>query len=266
MSLLRAETVAKHYQTYSLVGASASRMALDGVSLSIGEGETVGLLGRSGCGKSTLARLLCGLEQPGQGQVFYRNHDLRHLTRAQRRAFRRDVQMVFQDSVSAVDPRFDMRAIIAEPLRHLTDLDARAREARIRELLEMVELPAGIAGMLPSQVSGGQLQRVCIARALAPRPKLIILDEAVSDLDVHLQASAIALLAKLQESEGIGYLFVTHDLRLVERFAERVVVMDEGRVVEEVPTGSLAALTHPASLLLKDAVLPPLPERRAAAQ
>ena len=266
MTLLRARTVAKHYKTYSLVGAGTARTALVDVSLAIDDGETVALLGRSGCGKSTLARLLCGLERPDSGTVDYRGTPLPRLNKAQTRAFRRDIQMVFQDSVSAVNPRFTVEAIIAEPLRHLTDLNAAQRAVRVRELLDMVELPAALADSLPSQVSGGQLQRVCIARALAPGPKLIILDEAVSNLDIHLQASTLSLLSSLQKSEGIAYLFVTHDLRLVERFADRVAVIDDGKVVEEVPSGSLAALCHPASRLLREAVLPPLPRSISASR
>ena len=134
--------------------------------------------------------------------------------------------------------------------------------ASIADILDQV-LSADIADRLPSQVSGGQLQRICIARALAPKPKLIILDEAVSNLDIHLQVSALALLSELQEKQGIAYLFVTHDLRLVERFADRVIVMEEGKIVEECATGEIERLSHPASRLLKDAVLPALPHKRS---
>lgn len=261
MTLIRADGVSRTYRSFSLVGAGAARTALAGVSLSVAAGETVALLGRSGCGKSTLARLLCGLERPDRGTVSYRGTPLARLDRAGLRRFRREVQMVFQDAPGAVNPRFDIRAIIAEPLRHLTSLDASARARRVDELLEMVELPASLASMLPSQVSGGQLQRVCIARALAPSPALIVLDEAVSNLDLHLQAATLALLKRLQQASGLAYLFVTHDLRLVERFAARTVVMDAGTVVEETPSGALVELRHPASLLLKSAILPPLPAR-----
>lgn len=264
MTLIRADGVSRTYRSFSLVGAGAARTALAGVSLSVAAGETVALLGRSGCGKSTLARLLCGLERPDRGTVSYRGTPLARLDRAGLRRFRREVQMVFQDAPGAVNPRFDIRTIIAEPLRHLTSLDASARARRVDELLEMVELPAALASMLPSQVSGGQLQRVCIARALAPSPALIVLDEAVSNLDLHLQAATLALLKRLQQASGLAYLFVTHDLRLVERFAARTVVMDAGTVVEETPSGALVELRHPASLLLKSAILPPLPARMPA--
>lgn len=263
MILISATNLGKVYQNHSLVGASQAKMVLKDVSLSIEEGETVALLGRSGCGKSTLARLLVGLERPTSGEVRFRGKPLSTLDRNDMKAFRRNVQLVFQDSPSAVDARFTIRAIIAEPLRHLTDLDETARQRRVDELLEMVELPPDIVDRLPSQVSGGQLQRVCIARALAVDPKLIVLDEAVSNLDVHLQASALALLARLQRESGVAYLFVTHDLRLVRKFATRCLVMDEGRIVDELESADEDGMQHDASKLLCEAVLPPLPSARA---
>lgn len=262
MTLISATNLGKVYQTHSLVGPSARKTVLQDVSLSIQEGETVALLGRSGCGKSTLARLLVGLEQPTLGEVQFRGKKLPALERTDIKAFRRDVQLVFQDSPSAVNARLTIRAIIAEPLRHLTSLDDGARTRRVDELLEMVEMTPDIADRLPSQVSGGQLQRVCIARALAVHPKLVILDEAVSNLDVHLQASALALLARLQRASGVSYLFVTHDLRLVRTFATRCLIMDEGRVVEELKSANLDSMNHSASILLREAVLPPLPISR----
>ncbi|MGV2125919.1 nickel import ATP-binding protein NikE [Agrobacterium vitis] len=261
MILLQAKHLSKHYQHYSLLGASPARTVVEDVSLSIANSETVALLGRSGCGKSTLARLLAGLEQPDKGEICFNGTALGKLAKADKAAFRRSVQMVFQDSPSAVNPRFDIRAIIDEPLRHLTNLNEADREHRLREVLDMVELSLAIASKLPGQVSGGQLQRVCIARALACSPKLIILDEAVSNLDLHLQTSALSLLKDLQDKTGIAYLFVTHDLRLVERFASRVLIMDAGRIVEETPTGALAHVSHPASLLLKSAILPAYPRQ-----
>ncbi|QTO00435.1 nickel import ATP-binding protein NikE [Brucella sp. 458] len=261
MSLISADNIVKIYQSHSLVGASARKTVLHDISLSIRQGETVALLGRSGCGKSTLARLLVGLERPTSGEVRFRGVPLTKLDRSGMKAFRREVQLIFQDSPGAVNARSSVRAIIGEPLRHLTSLDETRREERIQELLRLVELPREIADRLPAQVSGGQLQRICIARALAVNPKLIILDEAVSNLDIHLQASALALLTKLQQEGGIAYLFVTHDLRLVQKFAARCLVMDEGQIVEEIKTADLDSMKHPASRLLREAVLPPLPVR-----
>lgn len=262
MMLISASNIGKVYRTHSLVGASANKTVLQDVSISIGEGETVALLGRSGCGKSTLARLLAGLEKPTMGEVLFRGKSISKLDRAEAKAFRRDVQLVFQDPPSAVDARFTVRAIIAEPLRHLTSLDQSRRERRIRELLKMVELPPEIIDRLPAQVSGGQLQRICIARALASDAKLVILDEAVSNLDIHLQASALALLQMLQQESGISYLFITHDVRLARRFSSRCMVMDNGRIVENCATADVDAMNHAASRLLLDAVLPPLPDDR----
>lgn len=259
MNLIRAQNICKTYQTHSLVGTSSRKVVLQDVSISIQKGETVALLGRSGCGKSTLARLLVGLEQPTSGEVVFRGKPISKFDRLHTKAFRREVQLVFQDSPSAVNARFTVRAIIAEPLRHLTSMDEFQREERVREMLRMVELPLDIADRLPAQVSGGQLQRVCIARALSVNPELIILDEAVSNLDIHLQASALALLARLQRENGISYLFVTHDLRLVRRFAARCIIMDEGRIVEEIASQDFDRVKHPASRILQEAVLPPLP-------
>lgn len=262
MALLEAINVGKAYRSHTLAGTGAVKPVLDNVSLSIGEGETLALLGRSGCGKSTLARLIAGLEKPDSGHVLWNGQPVTLLHGQQARDFRRDVQMVFQDSPGAVNSRFTIGEIIAEPLEYLTAYDAEARQARVQQLLDMVGLPAGIATMLPAQTSGGQLQRVCIARALAPQPKLVILDEAVSNLDIHLQAASLALLRQLQIQEGIACLFITHDFRLVERFASSVAIMDQGRIVEECQAGQLHQLQHPTSQELRDAVLPPLPSLR----
>lgn len=258
MTLISVEHLSKSYQSHSLMGAGKPRCILDDISLTLNEGETVALLGRSGCGKSTLARQICGLEYPEKGDVFYRGMPVRKLDKKQLRQFRSEIQMVFQDPPGRLIHVLPEQ-IIAEPLKLLTSLDETQRKARTAELLDMVELPLSVLGKLPSQISGGQLQRICIARALAPDPRLIILDEAVSNLDIHLQASLLTLLGQLQKTQGIAYLFVTHDLRLVSRFAARVVVMDEGKIAETSPQGCIEQLRHPASLALKNAVLPPFP-------
>ncbi|MCC9620441.1 nickel import ATP-binding protein NikE [Thalassospira sp. MA62] len=260
MSLLSAHNVSHGYRSFSLLGPSGHQAVLDDVSVDIDRGETVALLGRSGCGKSTLARLLVGLETPKSGEVMFGDKPLRRLSRADRHALRRSVQMVFQDSVSAVNPRHTIGDIIAEPLRHLTDLTASQREERVIELLESVELGRNDAQKRPSAMSGGQLQRVCIARALAPEPALVILDEAVSNLDLLLQIQTLDLLRTLQEKSGLSFLFITHDVRLVERFCSRVMVMDGGKIVEEATVNGPVRLRHPASKMLQDAILPALPK------
>ncbi|ARC87280.1 nickel import ATP-binding protein NikE [Rhodovulum sp. MB263] len=263
MSLLAARGLSHCYRSRPLLGPARTHAALSEVSLEIDEGETVALLGRSGCGKSTLARLLCGLERPTTGEVLFEGMPLEACRGAAWLRMRRAVQMVFQDSPDATNPRQTVGRIVAEPLRHLTRLDRKGREARVAELLDLVELPPRIARMRPGQLSGGQLQRVCIARALAPEPRLVILDEAVSNLDLHLQASTLAFLGEIRRKRGIACLFITHDLRLVSRFADRVLVMDRGRIVEEAPSAELATLSHPASQALREAILPPFPGRPA---
>lgn len=257
MSLIAAAAVGKSYHSGAWFAAAPPKTVLRDVDLAIASGECVGLLGRSGCGKSTLARLLLGLEPPDSGRVVFRGRDIVGLGGEQRRDFRRAVQLVFQDSIGAVDPRHTIGRTLSEPLRHLTGLDRGARTARVAELLALVGLDRRDADKLPGQMSGGQLQRVCIARALASKPELVVLDEAVSNLDLVLQLQILDLLTQLRRQLGTAFLFITHDLRLTRRLCDRVLVMEEGRIVEEAKT--VAGLRDPASRALKDAVLPALP-------
>ncbi|WP_230354188.1 nickel import ATP-binding protein NikE [Lelliottia sp. WAP21] len=243
-----------------------SQRVLNDVSLNLATGETVALLGRSGCGKSTLARLLIGLESPTQGLIRWQGEPLSALDRAQQKAFRREIQMVFQDSVSAVNPRKTVGEILREPMRHLLSLSRSEQRARAIAMLEAVELDEALLEKRPSQLSGGQLQRVCLARALVVGPKLLILDEAVSNLDRVLQTGVIQLLKKIQQQSDTACLFITHDLRLVERFCHRVVVMDEGTIVETQPVCEKLAFTSAAGRALQRAVLPALPRRRSSHQ
>ena len=240
MTLLNVSDLSHHYAHGGFSGKHQHQAVLNNVSLALKSGETVALLGRSGCGKSTLARLLVGLESPSQGNISWRGEPLAKLNRAQRIAFRRDIQMVFQDSISAVNPRKTVREILREPV----DLDDSVLDKR------------------PPQLSGGQLQRVCLARALAVEPKLLILDEAVSNLDLVLQAGVIRLLKKLQQQFGTACLFITHDLRLVERFCQRVMVMDNGQIVETQVVGDKLTFSSDAGRVLQNAVLPAFPVRR----
>lgn len=263
MSLLAARDASRIYRNGPAGRGGAT--ALDQVSLDIAPGECVALLGRSGCGKSTLARLLAGLERPDAGEVRFAGRSLSTFGRADWRAFRCAVQLVFQDPVSAVNPRETVGQIIAEPLRHLRGLTGVAATGQIQALLRAVDLPADAMGRLPQQLSGGQLQRVCIARALAAQPQLLILDEAVSNLDLHLQIQMLDLFARLKRDRDVSYLFITHDLRLAERFCDRVLVMCDGRLVEETRVGGAFALTSPEGRALQDAILPAMPFRRARA-
>ena len=232
------------------------------VSLALKSGETVALLGRSGCGKSTLARLLVGLESPTQGSVCWRGELLSRLNRTKQKAFRRDIQMVFQDAISAVNPRKTVREILREPMRHLLSLTKAEQLARASDMLRAVDLDNSVLDKRPPQLSGGQLQRVCLARALSVEPQLLILDEAVSNLDLVLQAGVIGLLKKLQRQFGTACLFITHDLRLVERFCQRVMVMDEGQIVETQVVGDKLTFSSHAGRVLQNAVLPAFPVRR----
>ncbi|WP_324724263.1 nickel import ATP-binding protein NikE [Lelliottia sp. JS-SCA-14] len=256
MTLLSVSAVSHQY--------SRAAWVLDDVALSLKIGETVALLGRSGCGKSTLARLLVGLESPSQGEVFWQGESLSTLNRARQKAFRREIQMVFQDAISAVNPRKTVSEILREPMRHLLSLSRTEQLARARELLQAVELDDSLLNQRPPQLSGGQLQRVCLARALAVEPRLLILDEAVSNLDLVLQANVIRLLKKLQQQFGTACLFITHDLRLVERFCDRVMVMEEGKIVETQTVGETLTFSSIAGQRLQNAVLPAFPVRRRA--
>lgn len=253
MTLLTASTITHHYPDFKV---------LTEVSLALKSGETVALLGRSGCGKSTLARLLVGLESPTQARICWRGEPLSRLNRAKQKAFRRDIQMVFQDAISAVNPRKTVREILREPMRHLLSLTKAEQLARASEMLRAVDLDDSVLNKRPPQLSGGQLQRICLARALTVEPKLLILDEAVSNLDLVIQASVIRLLKKLQQQFGTACLFITHDLRLVERFCQRVMVMDDGKIVEIQTVGEALTFSSDAGRVLQNAVLPAFPVRR----
>ncbi|MFI6028151.1 ABC transporter ATP-binding protein [Amycolatopsis magusensis] len=211
--------------------------ALDGVDLRIGRGETVGLVGESGCGKSTLARVLMLLERPDEGTVSFAGVDPFTLRGKELLAWRRRVQMVFQDPFASLNARMTAAELIGEPWRTHRDVQptAAARAARVRELLDLVGLRAGDAERYPNEFSGGQRQRLGIARALALEPELIICDEPVSALDLSVQAQVLNLLAELQERLGVSYLFISHDLSVVRHVADRVSVMYLGKVIEHGP-------------------------------
>lgn len=216
---------------YPVRGSDAIVHALAGVSLTLGEGETLGIVGESGCGKSTLAKMLVRLEDPTRGSVVLDGVDITTLRGSQLRKYRRRIQMVFQDPYSSLNPRKSLGATLDEVLR-VHRLATGNREQRVIELLEMVGLPREFRDRLPHELSGGQRQRVGIARALAVEPKVLILDEPVSALDVSVRAEVMNLLGELQRQLGLSYIFISHDVSMVRQLSDRVAVMYLGRIVE----------------------------------
>ena len=221
--------------------------AVDGVDLTIGAGEIVGLVGESGSGKSTLARLLLRLDEADSGSLHFEGQDLLALRGRDLRARRRDFQIVFQDPYGSLNPRMRVGEIVGEPrLVHRMDADRAARRREVSALLERVGLDASIVDRYPHEFSGGQRQRIGIARAIASEPKFLIADEPVSALDPPVQAQIVNLLMELQETMGLALLFVAHDLRLIRRICDRVAVMYAGRIVEEASTKVLfSSPAHP---------------------
>ncbi len=266
--LLELKDLRKHFEVRkgivfeSTVGAVK---AVDGVSLRVARGETVGLVGESGCGKSTIGRCVLKLEEPTAGSVLFDGHDVARFDRRQTAAFRRRVQVVFQDPFSSLNPRMTVLEIIGEPLIvHEITRDRREISRRVAEILDTCGLPARLADRYPHEMSGGQRQRVGIARALILRPDFIICDEAVSALDVSIQAQIIRLLEDLREEFALTYLFISHDLSVVRHICHRVAVMYLGKLVE---VGECNALfenpQHPYTRALLSAVPIPDPDIEA---
>ncbi|MBX3092925.1 MAG: ABC transporter ATP-binding protein [Cryobacterium sp.] len=238
--------------------------ALDQVSISIGTGETLGLVGESGSGKTTLGRAVLGLAPVASGSVMFAGTEISHAGRRQRRSLSRELQVVFQDPYSSLNPSLTVGEILAEPLsvQGVSKVDARAR---VKELLDKVRLPSDAANRLPREFSGGQRQRVAIARALALSPKLIVCDEPVSALDLSTQAKVLDLFLQIQRDTGVSYLFVSHDLDVVRHVSHRVAVLYRGEIVEEGPATRVTERPeHPYTqrLLLAS----PVPDPDAQAQ
>ncbi|WP_158369940.1 ABC transporter ATP-binding protein [Cellulosimicrobium cellulans] len=244
-------------EAVDVVRTFGATRALDGVSVRVEAGRSVGIVGESGSGKSTLLRQLLALDSPTAGEVRYRGEPLARRDRHLLRRLRADVQPVFQDPRSSLDPRMRVGAVVAEPLRSLK-VPGDHRE-RVAEVLGAVGLDPDVAARYPAQFSGGQRQRIAIARALAPRPSVLVADEPVSALDVSVRGQVVDLLQRLAAEQGLTLVLVSHDIAIVGRLCERTVVLHHGRVVEEGPTASVLADPQEAYTRRLLAAVPQLP-------
>ncbi len=265
--LLQVEGLKKYFAVTRKQGLRTIRetvRAVDGIDLIVHTGETVGLVGESGCGKSTAGRAILRLLKPTAGRVLFEGKDLAALRERELRSLRRDMSIVFQDPMSALDPRMMIGDIVTEPLRaHGLVTSRRGRLERAGQLLEQVGLRPEFAARYPHEFSGGQRQRIGIARAIATDPKLIILDEPISALDISIRAQILNLLADLQDQRGFAYLFIAHDLSVVRHLCDRVAVMYLGVIVEEGPSDPLFANPlHPYTRALLASVPVPDPSLR----
>ncbi len=264
-AVLQAAQLTKHFAARRGVfgGSRGVVRAVDGVSFAIETGQTLGVVGESGCGKTTTAKLVLGLEEPTGGAILFEGRDLGGLDAKGRRHYRRSVQAVFQDPYASLNPRMRISAIIAEPLTTNETLAPEEVRRRTLEMLDLVGLPERSADLFPHEFSGGQRQRIAIARALVLSPRLVVLDEPVSALDVSIRAQILNLLRDLQERLGLSYLFIAHDLAAVAHMSHQIVVMYLGKIVESGDALTLAhEALHPYTRALFSAALPSHPDER----
>ncbi len=255
--LVRVENLVKYFPA----GLGNSVRAVDGVSFEIREGETLGLVGESGCGKSTVARLVTQLLPATSGKIFFGDIELTRLRGEKLRQQRRQLQMIFQDPFASLDPRMTVGDIIAEPLDNFGVMRGKKRNERVQELLRIVGLNPNFNNRYPHEFSGGQRQRIGIARALALNPRLVVCDEAISALDVSIQAQIVNLLEDLQQQLKLTYLFIAHDLSVVRHISDRVMVMYLGKIVEVADSvGTYSHPKHPYTKALLSAIPVPDPK------
>ena len=264
--LVEVRGLAKYFaQRRGLFGlrAQPAVRAVDGVSLAVKRQETLGVVGESGCGKTTLGRCILRLIEPTGGEVLFEGVNILTLDSTEMRQRRRDMQMVYQNPFSSLDPRFNVLRLVSEPLRTHTDLRGEALATRVMDLLERVGLERGHLYRYPHEFSGGQCQRIAVARALALNPKLLVLDEPTSALDVSVQAQILNLLQELQCEFSLTYLFISHDLSVVQHISDRIAVMYMGAIVELARTEALyTAPRHPYTAALLSAIPDVDPDRR----
>ena len=269
MSLLSVQNLQMHFPVRGgvLMRSVASCKAVDGVSLEVGKGETVGLVGESGCGKTTLGKAIVRLLHPTGGKLVFEGQDITHAGMGALRPLRRHVQMIFQDPAESLNPRHTVRDILAEPFI-VQNIGTKAERATwVAELLEKVGLSASAADRFPFEFSGGQRQRIGIARAIALKPRLIVCDEPVSALDVSVQSQVLNLLLDLQKDMGLSYLFIAHGLSVVKHMSDRVAVMYLGKIMELAPAEELyRSPRHAYTKALLDAIPNPDPSQRRPRQ
>ncbi|HYM73919.1 MAG TPA: dipeptide ABC transporter ATP-binding protein [Stellaceae bacterium] len=265
MAVLEAVGLSKHFRAKrGLFSADRGVVrAVDDISFTIERGQTLGVVGESGCGKTTTAKLVLGLEEPTSGQIRFDGKNLLELDAVGRRSYRKSVQAVFQDPFASLNPRMRVSGIIAEPLTTNEDLSPEDVRKRVATLLDLVGLPDRAADLFPHEFSGGQRQRIAIARALSLSPRVIVLDEPVSALDVSIRAQILNLLRDLQAELGLSYLFIAHDLAAVAHMSHQIIVMYLGKIVESGDARTLArAPKHPYTEALFSAALPSHPDER----